>query len=259
MMSNFIGKLKFGIAEMVFCIEVCVFTFVYYYFCNTGYGDSISAHSNAAINWKCTLIVEYLLLLGFFMFYAKGYRFRIIRVMNLTIKKWRIIFIVNLITYLQLYLIYGQLMSFLPLIETTLIQFIFVIVFALLADRIIDHYHTRGQMVVIGNIVGLKENSTIDGYKICLIYREECSMLELNKIFELTDKYEAVALNDDVETADLIIDHCLQNKKPVYVSEKKPLLYGMRKARNENDKFVLILGKEVWEEECRDRIRAYLT
>ena len=258
MFEEIFGKVRFGPAELIFCLEICILTLVYYIFYQTHYRIVISASAGELTDQKYILLALYILLAGFIMFYAKGYLFGIELVRTLINRYLWLILIINLITYLQLCLVSGQWVILYPMLEAALVQFILTIITVLSGDAFIKQFRSKGRMLIIGSNPNIETGETIDGYKVCKIYSGDCGMLKLSELLELSDKYDSVTLNSELETEALIIDHCLRNKKPIYVIKNTPLFYGIRREHKEETDYVLILGKEGWKEDIKDRIRAYL-
>lgn len=256
MIREYLKKIKPYYIGILSWLEVFALTIFYYFFWRIGYSHGYPGYPEYFGRGKYVLMAVYVLITGFLLFFSKGYRFGRVRVLNLVLKQWGIVLTVNIITYLQLSLIAGEAVAKRPLFEATIIQLLFVIMLIILADYSIKHYHVFGRMIVIGT--GMEIGASVDGYRVFNVCAERSSILDLTKMLNMIEGYDAILIKEEDEVTPYIIEDCLLKRKPVYIAKKESLLYGVNRIHDRDNNYILIIGKETGEERFWDHVRAYL-
>ena len=255
-MRNFLKKFKPYFVGTMSVLETVILTGIYYFFWRIGYSHGLPGYPEYFGKGKYILMIVYFILIILLMYYTGGFKYGRMRVLNIVIKQWGVLFAANLITYLQLSLTAGQPVAKRPMFDATLVQIAFIIILVLFADFAIKRYHVFGKMIAIGD--GIEIGASLDGYRVFDIVSESISIIQLTKLLDKIDEYDAVLINREDELTDHIIDHGIQKKLSIYISRKKPLIYGINRVNDHGRDYVLIVGREGEENRIFDKLRAYL-
>ncbi|MBQ7584033.1 MAG: hypothetical protein IJT24_05425 [Lachnospiraceae bacterium] len=239
--------------------EVMILTGIYYYFWRIGYTHGIAGYPEYLGMGKFILMGIYALLTGIILFFTGAFRYRRLRVGNIILRQWGVMLAVNLITFLQLSLTAKHLVAKRPMFDATVVQAVFIVIYAFAADLIIKYYRMAGKMLVIGEGgEDIREGGSLDGYSIAAIDTEEHSMVDISSLFEKADGFDAILIRRSDETMEYLIKHCLERKKAVYLTRKDPMIYGVSRVREAGKSYILVLGMGEDEGRLFDRVRAYL-
>ncbi len=223
-------------------LEILLLTVVYYLFWKQYYPSYYSIG-----NGKYILVGVYAVLVLVIYDNLDGFQFGKLRRLDLALSQWIALFIINIITYLQLCLVENSITSPLPMIAVTGVDIVIstVCIFAFTA---VYHklYAPHNMLLVFGSesavILKFKMDRWRDKYKV----KKLISVDEgYNKICEEIVKYDSVILNDlPAKIRNDLMKFCYSNQIRVYIAPKITdiMLRGARNISSFDTPLLLIRG-----------------
>ena len=201
--------------------EICLLTLLYYVVWRGGYEDGVfpSYHGNG----KYVLAGVYALLCVVLFWNFDGFRFGYLKTTDVLISQCIALTIINFITYWQLCLIANEVVTPMPMLALTVLDFAVALVCAYVFAKIYHKLYVPKNMVMIygsDNAVTLKVkmDTRSDKYRITRLIPESAGVAAICAELE---KYDAVILTDiTAENRNDILKFCYQNQIRTYVAPK---------------------------------------
>ena len=127
-------EIKSTVRKVEAVIELAVLAAIYYGIFKFGYCTSDTPLLQG--NSKYFLIIIYVLLNFILFHYCDGFKFGHIKLSDVTISQWISVFIANFVTYFQICLIFNGMVTPMPMILITLIDFVAAFVLSYLFTAI---------------------------------------------------------------------------------------------------------------------------
>ncbi len=199
-------------------IELAVLAAVYYGIFKFGYCTSDTPLLQG--NSKYFLIIIYVLLNFILFHYCDGFKFGHIKLSDVTISQWISVFIANFVTYFQICLIFNGMVTPMPMILITLIDFVAAFVLSYLFTAIYHAYCIPKRMIMIyGNddapTLKRKMDTRSDKYQIKRMM--SCNEYSFDEITKAIPEYDAVVINDvDAKSRNDLLKFCYKNSIRTY-------------------------------------------
>jgi len=220
-------KYKGFIMSGISVVLVAFFVLSYAYVWNNYYNIRFSSDRITAdwFGWRGSLLMYciYALLIYFFSGIYNGFKIGTLRVTDIIYSQTLSIVFINLITYLQLCLISRYIVSPVPMLVITVVDFAFIVLWAFVGNRIYSKLYAPRRMVIIygsKQAVPLVEkmSARADRFMICRAIKSD---EEMGLIREMIAEYDAVILCDvPSPKKNDIIKICFSMSKRIYITPK---------------------------------------
>lgn len=215
-----LDEIKVALRRYEGLFEVVMLTAAYYFFCWLFYNEPVISYY--FYNGKVLLAAVYGVLLFILFYYGESFQFGHLKTTDIFISQWIAVVIANVITYFQISLIPRRLLNPCPMILLTLLEFGLSLLFCVTFDRIYRRLCVPRKMALIyatESAIQLREkmDKRKDKYNIAgMLSTKE---LELEEITAQIGQYDAVCINDDVDTAlrDKLVKYCYRNSLRTYL------------------------------------------
>ena len=212
-------EIKHTIRKIEGILEVALLTFVYYIIWRNLY-----TIPRFYFNGKYVLCAVYAFLVFILFFYGDSFKFGHIKLDNVVVSQWIAIMIVNMVTYFQLCLIENTMITPVPMLLLSGIDFVVTGVLCFLYTTI---YHSlcipRNMLLIYGseNAISLKSKMETRGDKYQISHTLNANDVSYEKIIAQIPEYDAVVINDvDAETTNRLLTFCYQNSIRTYLVPK---------------------------------------
>ena len=211
-------EFKSTVRKVEAVIELAVLAAVYYGIFKFGYCTSDTPLLQG--NSKYFLIIIYVLLNFILFHYCDGFKFGHIKLSDVTISQWISVFIANFVTYFQICLIFNGMVTPMPMILITLIDFVAAFVLSYLFTAIYHAYCIPKRMIMIyGNddapTLKRKMDTRSDKYQIKRMM--SCNEYSFDEITKAIPEYDAVVINDvDAKSRNDLLKFCYKNSIRTY-------------------------------------------
>lgn len=211
-------EIKSTVRKVEAVIELAVLAAVYYGIFKFGYCTSDTPLLQG--NSKYFLIIIYVLLNFILFHYCDGFKFGHIKLSDVTISQWISVFIANFVTYFQICLIFNGMVTPMPMILITLIDFVAASVLSYLFTAIYHVYCIPKRMIMIyGNddapTLKRKMDTRSDKYQIKRMM--SCNEYSFDEITKAIPEYDAVVINDvDAKSRNDLLKFCYKNSIRTY-------------------------------------------
>lgn len=211
-------EIKSTVRKVEAVIELAVLAAVYYGIFKFGYCTSDTPLLQG--NSKYFLIIIYVLLNFILFHYCDGFKFGHIKLSDVTISQWISVFIANFVTYFQICLIFNGMVTPMPMILITLIDFVAAFVLSYLFTAIYHVYCIPKRMIMIyGNddapTLKRKMDTRSDKYQIKRMM--SCNEYSFDEITKAIPEYDAVVINDvDAKSRNDLLKFCYKNSIRTY-------------------------------------------
>lgn len=211
-------EIKSTVRKVEAVIELAVLAAVYYGIFKFGYCNSDTPLLQG--NSKYFLIIIYVLLNFILFHYCDGFKFGHIKLSDVTIFQWISVFIANFVTYFQICLIFNGMVTPMPMILITLIDFVAAFVLSYLFTAIYHAYCIPKRMIMIyGNddapTLKRKMDTRSDKYQIKRMM--SCNEYSFDEITKAIPEYDAVVINDvDAKSRNDLLKFCYKNSIRTY-------------------------------------------
>lgn len=211
-------EIKSTVRKVEAVIELAVLAAVYYGIFKFGYCTSDTPLLQG--NSKYFLIIIYVLLNFILFHYCDGFKFGHIKLSDVTISQWISVFIANFVTYFQICLIFNGMVTPMPMILITLIDFVAAFVLSYLFTAIYHAYCIPKRMIMIyGNddapTLKRKMDTRSDKYQIKRMM--SCNEYSFDEITKAIPEYDAVVINDvDAKSRNDLLKFCYKNSIRTY-------------------------------------------
>lgn len=213
--------LKYIIRMLEGLAEILLLTLIYYLVWKFNYRDlGMNPYYG---NGKFLLAGVYLLLLFVIFQLCDSFKFGHLKLIDVLTSQGIAVFIVNVLTYFQLCLIINRIVTPLPLIGLTLVDFVIAAIMVYFYTAIYHKFYVPRDMVLVyGNdnavILKLKMDTRSDKYNVSTLINVEQG---LEKIKEEIDTHDAVIINDvPAQIRNDILKYCYGKKKRTYLVPK---------------------------------------
>lgn len=213
--------LKYIIRMLEGLAEILLLTLIYYLVWKFNYRDlGMNPYYG---NGKFLLAGVYLLLLFVIFQLCDSFKFGHLKLMDILISQGIAVLIVNALTYFQLCLIINRIVTPLPLIGLTLVDFVIAAIMVYFYTAIYHKFYVPRDMVLVyGNdnavILKFKMDTRSDKYNVSTLINVEQG---LEKIKEEIDTHDAVIINDvPAQIRNDILKYCYGKKKRTYLVPK---------------------------------------
>lgn len=211
-------EIKSTVRKVEAVIELAVLAAIYYGIFKFGYCTSDTPLLQG--NSKYFLIIIYVLLNFILFHYCDGFKFGHIKLSDVTISQWISVFIANFVTYFQICLIFNGMVTPMPMILITLIDFVAAFVLSYLFTAIYHVYCIPKRMIMIyGNddapTLKRKMDTRSDKYQIKRMM--SCNEYSFDEITKAIPEYDAVVINDvDAKIRNDLLKFCYKNSIRTY-------------------------------------------
>lgn len=211
-------EIKSTVRKVEAVIELAVLAAIYYGIFKFGYCTSDTPLLQG--NSKYFLIIIYVLLNFILFHYCDGFKFGHIKLSDVTISQWISVFIANFVTYFQICLIFNGMVTPMPMILITLIDFVAASVLSYLFTAIYHAYCIPKRMIMIyGNddapTLKRKMDTRSDKYQIKRMM--SCNEYSFDEITKAIPEYDAVVINDvDAKIRNDLLKFCYKNSIRTY-------------------------------------------
>ncbi len=211
-------EFKSTVRKVEAVIELAVLAAIYYGIFKFGYCTSDTPLLQG--NSKYFLIIIYVLLNFILFHYCDGFKFGHIKLSDVTISQWISVFIANFVTYFQICLIFNGMVTPMPMIFITLIDFVAAFVLSYLFTAIYHAYCIPKRMIMIyGNddapTLKRKMDTRSDKYQIKRMM--SCNEYSFDEITKAIPEYDAVVINDvDAKSRNDLLKFCYKNSIRTY-------------------------------------------
>ena len=211
-------EIKSTVRKVEAVIELAVLAAVYYGIFKFGYCTSDTPLLQG--NSKYFLIIIYVLLNFILFHYCDGFKFGHIKLSDVTISQWISVFIANFVTYFQICFIFNGMVTPMPMILITLIDFVAAFVLSYLFTAIYHAYCIPKRMIMIyGNddapTLKRKMDTRSDKYQIKRMM--SCNEYSFDEITKAIPEYDAVVINDvDAKSRNDLLKFCYKNSIRTY-------------------------------------------
>ena len=211
-------EIKSTVRKVEAVIELAVLAAIYYGIFKFGYCTSDTPLLQG--NSKYFLIIIYVLLNFILFHYCDGFKFGHIKLSDVTISQWISVFIANFVTYFQICLIFNGMVTPMPMILITLIDFVAAFVLSYLFTAIYHAYCIPKRMIMIyGNddapTLKRKMDTRSDKYQIKRMM--SCNEYSFDEITKAIPEYDAVVINDvDAKSRNDLLKFCYKNSIRTY-------------------------------------------
>lgn len=211
-------EIKSTVRKVEAVIELAVLAAIYYGIFKFGYCTSDTPLLQG--NSKYFLIIIYVLLNFILFHYCDGFKFGHIKLSDVTISQWISVFIANFVTYFQICLIFNGMVTPMPMILITLIDFVAASVLSYLFTAIYHAYCIPKRMIMIyGNndapTLKRKMDTRSDKYQIKRMM--SCNEYSFDEITKAIPEYDAVVINDvDAKSRNDLLKFCYKNSIRTY-------------------------------------------
>ena len=211
-------EFKSTVRKVEAVIELAVLAAIYYGIFKFGYCTSDTPLLQG--NSKYFLIIIYVLLNFILFHYCDGFKFGHIKLSDVTISQWISVFIANFVTYFQICLIFNGMVTPMPMILITLIDFVAAFVLSYLFTAIYHAYCIPKRMIMIyGNddapTLKRKMDTRSDKYQIKRMM--SCNEYSFDEITKAIPEYDAVVINDvDAKSRNDLLKFCYKNSIRTY-------------------------------------------
>lgn len=211
-------EIKSTVRKVEAVIELAVLAAIYYGIFKFGYCTSDTPLLQG--NSKYFLIIIYVLLNFILFHYCDGFKFGHIKLSDVTISQWISVFIANFVTYFQICLIFNGMVTPMPMILITLIDFVAAFVLSYLFTAIYHAYCIPKRMIMIyGNddapTLKRKMDTRSDKYQIKRMM--SCNEYSFDEITKAIPEYDAVVINDvDAKIRNDLLKFCYKNSIRTY-------------------------------------------
>lgn len=213
--------LKYIIRMLEGLAEILLLTLIYYLVWKFNYRDlGMNPYYG---NGKFLLAGVYLLLLFVIFQLCDSFKFGHLKLMDVLTSQGIAVVIVNVLTYFQLCLIINRIVTPLPLIGLTLVDFVIAAIMVYFYTAIYHKFYVPRDMVLVyGNdnavSLKLKMDTRSDKYNVSTLINVEQG---LEKIKEEIDTHDAVIINDvPAQIRNDILKYCYGKKKRTYLVPK---------------------------------------
>lgn len=213
--------LKYIIRMLEGLAEILLLTLIYYLVWKFNYRDlGMNPYYG---NGKFLLAGVYLLLLFVIFQLCDSFKFGHLKLMDVLTSQGIAVVIVNVLTYFQLCLIINRIVTPLPLIGLTLVDFVIAAIMVCFYTAIYHKFYVPRDMVLVyGNdnavSLKLKMDTRSDKYNVSTLINVEQG---LEKIKEEIDTHDAVIINDvPAQIRNDILKYCYGKKKRTYLVPK---------------------------------------
>lgn len=211
-------EIKSTVRKVEAVIELAVLAAIYYGIFKFGYCTSDTPLLQG--NSKYFMIIIYVLLNFILFHYCDGFKFGHIKLSDVTISQWISVFIANFVTYFQICLIFNGMVTPMPMILITLIDFVAASVLSYLFTAIYHVYCIPKRMIMIyGNddapTLKRKMDTRSDKYQIKRMM--SCNEYSFDEITKAIPEYDAVVINDvDAKSRNDLLKFCYKNSIRTY-------------------------------------------
>lgn len=211
-------EIKSTVRKVEAVIELAVLAAIYYGIFKFGYCTSDTPLLQG--NSKYFMIIIYVLLNFILFHYCDGFKFGHIKLSDVTISQWISVFIANFVTYFQICLIFNGMVTPMPMILITLIDFVAASVLSYLFTAIYHVYCIPKRMIMIyGNddapTLKRKMDTRSDKYQIKRMM--SCNEYSFDEITKAIPEYDAVVINDvDAKIRNDLLKFCYKNSIRTY-------------------------------------------
>ena len=211
-------EIKSTVRKVEAVIELAVLAAIYYGIFKFGYCTSDTPLLQG--NSKYFMIIIYVLLNFILFHYCDGFKFGHIKLSDVTISQWISVFIANFVTYFQICLIFNGMVTPMPMILITLIDFVAAFVLSYLFTAIYHAYCIPKRMIMIyGNddapTLKRKMDTRSDKYQIKRMM--SCNEYSFDEITKAIPEYDAVVINDvDAKSRNDLLKFCYKNSIRTY-------------------------------------------
>lgn len=213
--------LKYIIRMLEGLAEILLLTLIYYLVWKFNYRDlGMNPYYG---NGKFLLAGVYLLLLFVIFQLCDSFKFGHLKLMDVLTSQGIAVVIVNVLTYFQLCLIINHVVTPLPLIGLTLVDFVIATIMVYFYTAIYHKFYVPRDMVLVyGNdnavSLKLKMDTRSDKYNVSTLINVDQG---LEKIREEIDTHDAVIINDvPAQIRNDILKYCYGKKKRTYLVPK---------------------------------------
>lgn len=213
--------LKYIIRMLEGLAEILLLTLIYYLVWKFNYRDlGMNLYYG---NGKFLLAGVYMLLLFVIFELCDSFKFGHLKLMDVLTAQGIAVLIVNVLTYFQLCLIINRIVTPLPLIGLTLVDFVIAAIMVYFYTAIYHKFYVPRDMVLVyGNdnavSLKLKMDTRSDKYNVSTLINVEQG---LEKIKEEIDTHDAVIINDvPAQIRNDILKYCYGKKKRTYLVPK---------------------------------------
>ena len=211
-------EIKSTVRKVEAVIELAVLAAIYYGIFKFGYCTSDTPLLQG--NSKYFMIIIYVLLNFILFHYCDGFKFGHIKLSDVTISQWISVFIANFVTYFQICFIFNGMVTPMPMILITLIDFVAAFVLSYLFTAIYHAYCIPKRMIMIyGNddapTLKRKMDTRSDKYQIKRMM--SCNEYSFDEITKAIPEYDAVVINDvDAKIRNDLLKFCYKNSIRTY-------------------------------------------
>jgi len=215
-------KNKNSIRKLEGLIEILVLTFVYLYVYWTFIFDWEYFHPMWG-RGKYVFMGVYFILNLVIIHLCEGFKFGILRIADVLFSQWIAIFIVNVVTYLQLSLMANVMIPSLPMICLTLGDFVISGIFVYIFFAIYNKHSKASKLLMVYGVkesVGLKlkMDTRADSYNIKKIISIDEG---LEKIFAELENYDGIVISDvSAKQRNDLIKYCYMHEIETYITPK---------------------------------------
>lgn len=239
------------------CLEVALLTGIFYYFWRIGYDHGIEGYPEYFGKGRFVLMIVYAALSWLLLRFSGSFQYKSLRTINLIVRQWSIILIVNLITYLQLSLTAKDMVARRPMFDASVVELFFIVIYLILTGILLRRIRSTEHMLAVGE--GIPTGTVVDGYRVDYVYCEPINSITFHKAFEVIDRFDAVVIRGGQGLPAGLVEYCLKRKAPTYIATCDSLIYGVYKGKSEEGwQYVFVRGIGESGERFWDRLKAYL-
>ena len=209
-------------------LEIVLLSLVYYYvwrhmFYNSRFLHFVSQFPELEGNGKYVLMLVYAMLVFIVFFLGDGFKFGHLKIADIFTSQAISIFIVDIVTYFQLCLIGGTIITPWPVAVLYALDLVLCLICSWVFDKLYHRMYVPQNMVMIygsENAVALKikMDSRTDKYRVNDIISIDAPQEE---IFREIDCHDAVVINDlPAERRNDVLKYCYEHKVRAYVVPK---------------------------------------
>lgn len=215
-------KNKNTVRKIESLIELIVLTLVYLY-----------VYWNHIFNWeyfhpmwgrgKYVFMGVYFILNLVIIHLCEGFKYGILRMADVLFSQWIAIFIVNVVTYLQLSLMANIMISPVPILGLTAVQFAISGLFVYIFFAIYDRHSKASKLLMVYGVkesVGLKlkMDTRADSYNIKKIISIDEGM---DKIIKELENYDGIVISDvSAQQRNDLLKYCYMHEIETYITPK---------------------------------------
>ncbi len=199
-------------------LEVAVLTITYIMFFRIKYDNSpLPAFIG---NSKFVMMLLYAFLIVVLFHYCDGFKYGHLKLADVIVSQWISVCIMNFITYFQICLIVNHLITPVPMLLLTVIDFVITFAMSYLFSVIYHAYNSPKQMIMIygkGNAPMLKRKMDMRSDKYQIDRMMSCDDYSFEEITDEIMKYDAVIINDvDTQIRNDLLKYCYKNSIRTY-------------------------------------------